>query len=97
MDSSRVRLGARYTYKGSERFRPYVGVAWEHEFAGSCDARTFGFSIAAPSFEGDTGIGELGLVMTPSESLPLSVNLGVQGYVGQKRGVSGNCNIMYEF
>ena len=97
IDSSRVRFGARYTYKGNERFKPYVGVAWEHEFAGSCDSKTFGYSVAAPSFEGDTGIGELGITMTPSESLPLSINLGVQGYVGQKRGVSGNCMLMYEF
>ena len=97
MDSSRVRFGARYSYNGSERFKPYVGVAYEHEFAGSCDSRTFGHAVAAPSFEGDTGIGELGLVMKPAESLPLSVNLGVQGYVGQKRGISGNCAISYEF
>ncbi len=97
MDSSRVRFGARYTYKGSERIKPYVGVAYEHEFAGSCDSRTFGHAVAAPSFEGDTGIGELGLAMTPSESLPLSINLGVQGYVGKKRGISGNCMVKYEF
>ena len=97
MDSSRVQFGVRYTYTGSERFQPYVGAAYEHEFAGSCDARTLGHSISSPSFKGDTGIGELGITMTPSESLPLSFNLGVQGYVGQKRGVSGNCMVKYEF
>ena len=97
MDSSRVRFGARYSYKGNERFRPYIGVAYEHEFAGSCESTALGHDVAAPSFEGDTGIGELGIRMTPSESLPLSVNLGVQGYVGQKRGVSGNCMVRYEF
>ena len=74
-----------------------TGVAWEHEFAGSCDSKTFGHSVAAPSFEGDTGMGELGIKMTPSNDLPLSINLGVQGYVGQKQGVSGNCLIKYEF
>ena len=97
LDSNRVRLGVRYAYKGSERFKPYVGVAFEHEFAGSCDSRVFGYNVAAPSFEGSSGIGELGLVMKPSEDIPLSVNLSVQGYVGQKQGVSGDCNIMYEF
>ena len=97
MDSNRVRLGARYTYNGSERFVPYVGAAFEHEFSGSCDSRAFGHAVAAPSFEGSSGMGELGLMMKPTEDLPLSVNLGVQGYVGQKQGVSGNCNIMYEF
>ncbi len=97
LDSSRVQFGVRYTYTGSERFQPYVGVAYEHEFAGSCDAKTLGHKLASPSFEGDTGIGELGITMTPSETLPLSFNLGVQGYTGQKRGVSGNCMVRYEF
>ncbi|MDO4839967.1 MAG: autotransporter outer membrane beta-barrel domain-containing protein, partial [Desulfovibrionaceae bacterium] len=97
MDSNRVRFGARYSYKGSERFSPYVGVAYEHEFSGSCDSRAYGHAVAAPSFEGDSFMGELGLTMKPSEDLPLSINLGVQGYTGQKRGVSGNCTLMYEF
>ncbi len=97
MDSNRIRLGARYTYTGSERFIPYVGAAFEHEFNGSCDSRAFGHAVAAPSFEGSSGMGELGLMMKPAESLPLSVNLGVQGYVGQKQGISGNCLISYEF
>ncbi|MDO4840854.1 MAG: autotransporter outer membrane beta-barrel domain-containing protein [Desulfovibrionaceae bacterium] len=97
MDSNRVRFGVRYTYKGSERFVPYVGAAFEHEFSGSCDSKAYGHSVAAPSFKGSSGMGELGLMMKPTEELPLSINLGVQGYVGQKQGVSGNCNIMYEF
>ena len=97
MDSNRVRFGVRYTYKGSERFKPYVGAAFEHEFSGSCESTTFGYRVAAPSFEGSSGMGELGLMMKPSDDLPLSINLGVQGYVGQKQGVSGNCLIMYEF
>ncbi len=97
IDSSRIRLGVRYSYNGSERFRPYIGAAFEHEFAGSCDSRTFGYRVAAPSFEGSSGMGELGLMMKPTEDLPLSVSLGVQGYIGQKQGVSGSCNVMYEF
>ena len=83
--------------KSRGRFKPYIGVSYEHEFAGSCESKTFGYNIASPSLEGDTGIGELGIKMTPSESLPLSVNLGVQGYVGQKQGVSGSCLLKYEF
>ena len=97
MDSNRVRLGVRYTYNGSERFSPYIGAAFEHEFSGSCDSRVYGHSVAAPSFEGSSGIGELGIMMRPSDEVPLSINLGVQGYVGKKQGVSGNCLMMYEF
>ncbi len=97
MDSNRIRLGVRYSYAGNARFSPYIGAAFEHEFSGSCDSRAYGHPVAAPSFEGSSGMGELGLVMRPTVSVPLSLNLGVQGYVGQKQGVSGNCTIMYEF
>ena len=97
VDSNRVRFGVRYTYKGSERFSPYIGAAFEHEFSGSCDSRVYGHSVASPSFEGSSGMGELGLMMKPSEDVPLSINLGVQGYAGQKRGVSGSCRFVYEF
>ena len=97
MDSNRIRLGARYSYKGSERFVPYIGAAFEHEFSGSCESTAYGHPVAAPSFEGSSGMGELGLMMKPAETLPLSINLGVQGYVGQKQGISGNCAMMYEF
>ncbi len=97
MDSNRIRLGLRYSYAGNARFSPYIGAAFEHEFSGSCDSRAYGHPVAAPSFEGSSGMGELGLVMKPSASVPLSLNLGVQGYVGQKQGISGNCTVMYEF
>ena len=97
MDSSRVRFGVRYTYSGSERFKPYVGAAYEHEFAGSCESTAYGHPVAAPSLEGSSGMGELGIIMKPAESLPLSINLGVQGFVGQKQGISGSCNAVYEF
>ena len=97
MYSSRIRAGVRYSYTGSERFKPYVGAAYEHEFAGSCDARVYGYDVNSPSFEGGTGIGELGIAMVPTDALPLSLNLGVQGAVGKKRGVSGSFNVMYEF
>ncbi len=52
---------------------------------------------SAPSLRGDTGIGELGLTWAPSATLPLSVDLGVQGYVGTREGVSGNLQITWEF
>ena len=97
MDSNRVCFGVRYTYTGSERFKPYVGAAFEHEFSGSCESRAFGYNVAAPSFEGSSGIGELGIMMRPSDDVPLSTNHGVQGYVGKKQGISGNCLMMYEF
>ena len=52
---------------------------------------------AGASLRGDTGIGELGLAFTPSQTLPLSFDLGVQGYVGKREGVTASLQAKWEF
>jgi hypothetical protein len=42
-------------------------------------------------------MGELGLSLKPSQSLPLSFDLGVQGYTGKREGVTGSLQIKLEF
>jgi hypothetical protein len=74
-----------------------VGLAWEREFGGKVRASTNGLPIAAPSLRGDTGIGEIGLSITPSASLPLAFELGVQGYVGKREGVTGSLRLRIDF
>jgi outer membrane autotransporter protein len=96
-DSSRLRGGARLAYAVTEHVRPYIGAAYEHEFDGKARASTHGYSIKAPELEGGTGIGELGLTLTPSASLPLSFDLGAQGYTGTREGVSGSLQLRFEF
>ena len=97
MYSSRLRFGSRFAYAVNEYVSPYVGAAWEHEFDGKARASTKGYDMKAPSLRGDTGIGELGLTFTPSQTLPLSFDLGVQGYVGKREGVTGSLQAKYEF
>ena len=47
---------------------------------------------------GSTGIGEIGLTFKPSQStIPLSLDLGVQGYVGKREGVTGSLQLRFEF
>ena len=87
----------RFSCKVSERFAPYVGAAWEREFDGRARAYAGGFAIDAPSLRGDTGIGELGLTLTPSASLPLSFDLGVLGYTGKREGVTGSLQVKIVF
>ena len=96
-DSSRLRLGGRFAWAVNEHVSPYAGAAWEHEFDGKARATAHGFDIDAPSLSGDTGIGELGLTLTPSASLPLYFDLGVQGYVGRREGVTGSLQVKFEF
>jgi hypothetical protein len=46
---------------------------------------------------GDTGIGEVGLSLRPSPTLALSFDLGVQGDVGKREGVTGTLQARFEF
>jgi len=96
-DSNRLRLGSRMTYALTERFSPYIGAAYEREFNGKTEATTYGQPIAAPSMRGDTGIGEVGLSVKPSATVPFTVDLGVQGYAGKREGVTGSLQAKYEF
>ncbi|MDR2695907.1 MAG: autotransporter domain-containing protein, partial [Deltaproteobacteria bacterium] len=96
-DSSRLRGGARFSYAVNEYVTPYIGAAYEHEFDGRARATTNGFAIDAPSLRGGTGIGELGLSLKPSKDLPLFFDLGVQGYVGKREGVTGSLQVRFEF
>jgi outer membrane autotransporter protein len=97
VDSSRLRLGGRFAYALNEYVSPYIGAAWEHEFDGRARATTNGFDIDAPSLRGDTGMGELGLSLKPSSTLPLTFDLGVQGYTGKREGVTGTLQARFEF
>ncbi|MDR3211092.1 MAG: autotransporter domain-containing protein [Planctomycetota bacterium] len=97
VDSSRLRFGSRFAYTVNDYISPYIGAAYEHEFDGKARATTNGYAIDAPKLRGDTGVGELGLTLTPSASLPLSFDLGVQGYVGKREGVTGSLQIKFKF
>jgi outer membrane autotransporter protein len=97
VDSSRLRLGGRFAYVVNEYVSPYIGAAYEHEFDGKARASTNGHAIDAPDLTGGTGIGELGLTLKPSPGLPLSFDLGVQGYTGKREGVTGSLQVRLEF
>ncbi|MDR1036321.1 MAG: S8 family serine peptidase [Deltaproteobacteria bacterium] len=96
-DSSRIRLGGRVSVAPDDRATLYLGAAWEREFDGKARAWAGGFPVDAPSLRGGTGVVELGLVLRPSPSAPLSLELGVQGHAGGRRGIAGGLQIGFEF
>ncbi|MDO4840528.1 MAG: hypothetical protein Q3990_07650, partial [Desulfovibrionaceae bacterium] len=61
------------------------------------EATCYGIDVAAPSFRGDTFRGELGIKTIESEDMPVTLNLGVQGFTGVRNGVSGNFYFRYDF
>jgi hypothetical protein len=96
VDSHRLRLGGRVTGTLNEHLRPYLGAAYEWEFDGRAKATVSGFDLD-PTLFGGTGIGELGLMVRPSDTLPLFFDLGVQGYEGTRRGLTGSLRARFEF
>jgi outer membrane autotransporter protein len=93
-DSSRLRLGGRFAFAASECLSPYVGAAWEYEFDGKARANTYGYAVDAPSLKGGTGVGELGVAYRRNA---FTADLGVQGYVGKREGVTGSLRAAWEF
>jgi outer membrane autotransporter protein len=96
-DSRRLRLGGRFSYAVSDRVSPYIGAAWEREYDGKAKATTNGYRIEAPELKGDTGIGEIGVTFSASQDAPLFIDLGAQGYVGEREGVTGSLRVRLDF
>jgi autotransporter-associated beta strand protein len=95
--SSRVRAGARLTKRINEYVAPFIGVGGEYEFDGDAKASSRGQKFDTPSMRGATGFGEIGLAFKPSKDLPVTFELGAQGYFGKKRGVTGSLSLKVEF
>ncbi|GHU10638.1 hypothetical protein FACS1894185_2470 [Betaproteobacteria bacterium] len=96
VESHRLRIGGRYSWT-TNQIKPYAGLAWEHEFDGKARATAYGYPIDAPKLKGDSGVLELGLIMKPSATTPLTVNFGLQAYTGRNEGVGGNLRVEYRF
>jgi autotransporter-associated beta strand protein len=97
VDSHRLRLGGRFAYALNGFLSSYVGAAFERDFDGKARAATGGHSIEAPQLGGSTGMGELGITVRPVDTIPFTLDLGVQGYTGKREGVTGSLQVKFEF
>ncbi|MCG9106310.1 hypothetical protein LH433_06025 [Laribacter hongkongensis] len=95
--SQRARVGGRYEWGLTEMVRPFVDLAWEYEFDGHAYSVVAGNAVAAPSLKGGSGVGEVGVKLTPSARLPVSVDVGVQTWAGQRQGVTGAFKLNYVY
>jgi len=98
IQSQRFQAGTRLSWRPIERVAAYAGLSYEHEFDGQVKSSLrHDVAVHTPSLRGDTGIAELGLSFKPSKDLPLSFDLGAQGYVGKREGVGGSFQARFEF
>ena len=97
VNSTRLRLGTRYTHTLSERIAAYAGVGVDHEFDSKARATLNDFKVDTPDMRGTTGQAELGLRFTSGENGPLTMEAGLQGYAGKREGVTANFRLHYKF
>ena len=97
INSYRTRLGARWNKKLNARDTFYAGLAWDYEFDSEARASFNGMAAPTPTMKGSSGLLELGWKMKASKENPVSVDLGLNGWVGKQRGVSFNAGFSWEF
>lgn len=95
------RLGARLNGNFCDNAAWRFGLAYEHVADGDAESDVLvegtRAALDVPTLEGDTGIMELGVTMTPSATSPWSFDVALKGYVGDRRGVSGSAPVTYAF
>ena len=58
---------------------------------------TNGYAVTAPSLRGSTGVGEAGVTWKPVSSRGFYADFGVQGYTGQREGLTASLQIGRRF
>lgn len=96
VNSHRLRIGTRLTHALNEKNRIYGGLAWQYEFKGDARATYNGGSTPSPSVKGSSGMMELGWQVKPGKS-PMTIDLGVTGWVGKQRGITANLQANWTF
>ena len=99
-DSHRSRFGVRYEHEFKTDgmvVKPFVGVAYEYEFDGEVSGTAYGLGMDKPELKGGTGIGEVGVTFLPTVDSAFALDLGVQGYTGEREGVTGSFMLKYKF
>ena len=93
-DSHRLRAGVRFTHAPAGCVSPYVGAAFEYELDGKARAGAYGLRYGVPTLKGGTGVGEIGLALRRNS---FSADLGVQGHVGRRDGITGSLRVGWKF
>lgn len=92
ISSRRIRLGSRVE---SKSIGAYIGAAFEYEFDGDAAMTAAGIKAPDESLKGASYLAELGWRRTLS-SIPLTADFKVDGWAGERSGVSGRLFLSYE-
>jgi hypothetical protein len=95
--SGRLQVGGRLSGQLVPGLMYVAGLASERELDGRSRASIDGYEVPIVDAGGSTGIGELGLSWRSRGPLPVTLGLGVQGFVGVRRWVAGSLQLSLEF
>lgn len=93
-----VRTGFRVAKEFEPNMVGRMGLAYEHIFGGTAKTMVNSVTLDEASLSGNNGILDLGLSFTPdARKGGFGLDLGLKGYVGARRGLSGNVQVRYDF
>ena len=96
VNSLRTRLGYKVSKQLGNSYTGYVGAAYEREFSGEAHATVKGASTLAPSLGGSSGLVEVG-VTYGSTADTFTGTLNVEGWFGQKRGITFGGRVNWKY
>jgi outer membrane autotransporter protein len=92
VNSHRVQMGAKLLYKVENLVDLHVSGYYEHGFDGRMGSKVQGVSLESPRLGGHSLQLETGATYSRNG---FSVSLGVEGYVGNHRGLQGKLQVSY--
>ena len=83
-------LQSRAVSYSIDRFTPYVGLYYDHEFDGRATGSVYGYKLKGVKITGGTTNAEIGFKYRPDvKNNALLIDVGIQGYTGKREGYSG--------
>ncbi len=97
-NSFRILVGSRtYFALSSEQIRPFAGLGMDWEIDGKPKVFVDGYQAHVAKLSGLSGMAEIGLSVYPNTKRPLSLEFGLQGFLGKRDGFAGELKAKYWF
>ena len=96
----RAQVGSVFEYAYTSTLRPYVALTYEYAFKadakGKFTDQDGSMALNAADLEGSTGIASMGWTYQ-NEAKSFEFDIGLNGYVGKRQGVSAQAQAAWKF
>ncbi len=98
INSHQLSIGLQYNFIQARMFSPFIGIKAEYEFDAEAAATIRGeLNTLTPNITGFTGIADVGVRITPSQKIPLTMALNFGGHLGRRNGIETSFDIEWRF